>query len=102
MFFINIIKSYREVVAICDSELLGKKFEEENFQLDLKENFYKSENSEPINEEKLRETIKNMSMEDATFNIVGKNAVRIAIEGNIVNESDVKKIEGVPYAMVFL
>ena len=38
--FVNVIKSYRDVVAICDKELIGKKFEEGNFQLDVKENFF--------------------------------------------------------------
>jgi len=33
--FVNVIKSYRDVVAICDKELIGKKFEEGNFQLDV-------------------------------------------------------------------
>ena len=26
--FVNVIKSYRDIVAVCDSELLGKRFEE--------------------------------------------------------------------------
>ena len=26
--FVNVIKSYRDVVAVCDKELIGKKFEE--------------------------------------------------------------------------
>ena len=41
--FIRVIKSYRDVVALCDSELLGKKFEEGDFQLDIKESFYKGD-----------------------------------------------------------
>ena len=41
--FVNIIKTYRNVVAVCDVNLLGKKFEEGKFQLDVKENFLKEE-----------------------------------------------------------
>ena len=37
---VKIHKSYRNVVAVCDSDLIGKKFEEDKFQLDLKESFY--------------------------------------------------------------
>ena len=39
--FVNVIKSYRDVVAICDKRINRKKFEEGNFQLDVKENFFK-------------------------------------------------------------
>jgi len=41
--FVKIIESYRNVVAIADEELVGKKFFEGNKQLDVKESFYKSE-----------------------------------------------------------
>ena len=40
---VRIIKSYKNIVAVCDSELLGKKFESGKFQLDIKESFYKGE-----------------------------------------------------------
>ncbi len=39
--YLKIHKSYRNVVALCDAELIGKKFEEGNMQLYLRENFYK-------------------------------------------------------------
>ncbi len=29
----------RRIIAVCDSELIGKKFEEHNLQLDLTSNF---------------------------------------------------------------
>ena len=41
MFSVKIIKSYRDVVAVCDSNLIGKSFEDGDFQLDVKEDFYK-------------------------------------------------------------
>jgi hypothetical protein len=34
--YVNIINSYRDIVAICDKDLLGKKFFEEKRQLDIK------------------------------------------------------------------
>ncbi len=43
---IKIIKTNRTIVAVCDSELLGKKFEEGKFQLEVKENFFKGEETE--------------------------------------------------------
>jgi len=96
---INIIKSYRDVVAICDSELLGKKLEEGKFQLEVKENFFKGEET---NEEKAIEVMKIMSQDDATFNIVGEKSVNAALKAGIITEQGIKKIQGVPFALIFL
>ena len=37
---IKVHEAYRKVVAICDAELLGKKFTEGNMQLDVNPAFY--------------------------------------------------------------
>ena len=66
--YVKIHESYRKVVAVCDSELVGKKFEEGKMQLDVRENFY---NGEEVDEEKLMEILQRELAEDATFNIVG-------------------------------
>lgn len=95
--FLNIIKSYRNVIAICDKELLGKKFEEGKAQLDIKENFYKGEE---VDEQSAIETIKKMTMEDATFNIVGEKSVNIALKTGIISKKEVGKIQEIPFALV--
>ena len=95
--FLNIIKSYRDVVAICDEELLGKKFEEGKFQLNIKENFYKGEEVDLKSAVKI---MKKMSAEDAIFNIVGKNSVNAAIKVGIISKEEVGKIQKVPFALV--
>ena len=77
MHFIKIHKSYRIVVAVCDSNLIGKKFEEGKRQLDLRENFYKGEE---IDTKNLMKLLHHYSIEDATFNIVGENSVKAAID----------------------
>ena len=97
--FIKIHKSYRDVIAICDSELIGKKFEEDIFQLDVKENFYKGEE---INEEKAIKIFQRMSKEDVTFNIVGNESVNAAIKAGIIEREEIKKIKGIPFALVLL
>lgn len=99
MLFIKIHKSYRDVIAICDSELIGKKFEEDRFQLDVKENFYKGEE---INEEKAIRIIQKMAKEDATFNIVGDKSVNAAIKAGIIKKEGIKKIHDIPFALVLL
>jgi len=97
--YVRIIKSYRDVVAICDAEIIGKKFEENNFQLDVKENFYKGERK---TESEVIKIIQYMSREDATFNIVGEKSTNTAIKSGIITKEGVKKIHGVPFALVLM
>ena len=97
--FIKIIKSYRDIIAVCDSSILGKKFEHGNFQLDLKESFYKGEE---FTEEKAIEVMKSMAAEDASFNIVGQKSVEAALKAKIIFPENVRKIQGIPFALVLL
>ena len=99
---VNIINSYRNIVTIADKELIGKKFFEEEKQLDIKESFYTGENSKEEDSEKVKEIILKWAREDATFNIVGKKSIEIALEINLISEEGVGKIDGIPYAMVLL
>jgi hypothetical protein len=97
--FINIIKSYRYVVAIADKELIGKKFEEGKMQLDVKENFYKGEEK---SEEEIVQYLRNMKLEDATFNIIGDRSVSLALKQGIISEENVGEVQGIKFAMVFM
>ena len=97
--FLKIHNTYRDVIAICDSDLIGKKFEEDKFQLDVKENFFKGEK---ISEEKLIKIIKASSKEDATFNIIGRKSVNASLKAGIISKESIRKIQGVPFALVLL
>ena len=99
IMFVKIIKSHRDIVAVCDSELLGKKFEEGKFQLDVKESFF---SGEEFNEEQTIQIMKRMSREDATFNIIGKASVSAALKADVITEEGIKKIKGIPFALVLL
>jgi len=95
--YVRIHKSYRNVVAICDSELIGKRFEEGIFQIDVKENFYKGDK---VSESEAVLIMKKMLVEDATFNIVGEKSVNTAIKAEIISEDSVGEIAGIPFAML--
>ncbi len=97
--WIKIHKSYRNVVAVCDSDLIGKKFEEGIKQLDVKDSFYKGEE---IPREKLIEVMKFQSREDSTFNIVGEESIKAGIEAGVISAQGIKRIKGIPYALVLL
>ena len=94
---VKIIKSHRDIVIICDSNLIGKKFDEGKFQLNLKENFF---NGEEKTEQETTEIIKDMIREDATFNIVGDKSISVALKTGIISENGVKKIQGIPFALI--
>lgn len=97
--FVKIHKSYRDVVGICDKELLGKKFEQENFQLDVKESFFKDKQVTP---KQASQILQDMDMEDATFNIVGKKSTELALKLGIITQEGIKKIDNVPFALVLM
>jgi hypothetical protein len=97
--FVNIIKSYRNVIAICDKELIGKQFEEGKFQLDVKENFFKGKE---VSEEEALEIMKNMKLEDSTFNIVGKKAVNTALKAEVITKEGIGKIADIPFALILM
>ncbi len=96
---IKVHKSYRAVVAICDIELIGKKFEEGIKQLDVRENFYKGDE---MSEDEATQIMQDQNKEDATFNIVGENSVNLAIKAGIIPKEASLKIQNIPYALKLL
>ena len=96
---VKIHKSYRNVVAICDSDLLGKKFEEGQRLLDVRERFY--DGDEHTEQETLR-LMQDFAAEDATFNIVGKESTETALKAGIISKEGIKTVQGVPFALVLL
>ena len=93
---VKIHSSYREVIAVCDAELLGKKFEQGDLQLDVNENFY---GGDELKEDKLLTFLQEKAEENATFNFVGKETIEIAIKAGIISKDGILKISNVPYAM---
>lgn len=96
---VRIIKSYRDIVVICDSNLIGKKFEEGKFQIEIKENFFKGEEK---TEEETAKIIQTMHLNDASFNIAGEKSIELALKIGIISEGSVKKIQGVPFSLVLI
>lgn len=93
---LKIHRSYRNVVSLCDSDILGKKFEEGKFQLDIRENFYKDRE---VEEEEAVETLIRQSQEDSTFNIVGQKSIAAARKAGIVS-GEISEIAGIPFALI--
>ena len=99
MVSIKVIRSHRDIVAICDSNLLGKKFEEGKLQLDVKESFFKGDE---FDNQAALVLICKMLREDSTFYVAGKEAVDICIEAGVISEENVSEVQGIPFALVLL
>ena len=98
--YIKVHNSYRSVVAVADSDLLGKRFEEGIKQLDVRENFYNGKKIE--REEEVIKKLKIHLAEDATFNFAGKEAVNLAVKAEVISEKSVGYIDNIPYALKLL
>ncbi len=79
------------VVAVCDSELLGKKYEEGGKQLDLTSDFYKGDEMEDV-------AVGDLMRNADSVNLVGEKAVSLGIQEGIIDKEHVNKIAGIPYA----
>ncbi len=90
----NLKKIGRNVLlAICDSELLGKTLREGKIVFQVKEDFYRGARVD------VDEAV--CMIENSTIvNMVGKNVVKKAIERGYVHPEAVLKIDGVPHAQI--
>lgn len=85
----------RVMLAICDLDLLGKKFEEGKLQLDLSSDFYRGEE---MDDEKI------LSYIDRTYiiNLVGEESVDFGIRNKLIEKKSIIVIKGVPHAQAIL
>ena len=97
--YIKIHKAYRMIIALADSDLIGKNFEEGKKQIEVKSSFFKGEKK---TRDEVIKILKSMYKEDATFNIVGKESISCALEAGIIKENGIIKIDGIPIALVLL
>ena len=91
--YVNVINSCRDVVAICDKELIGKVFLEGEKILDLKSSFY---DGEEIKKENLKKTI-----EDSYFiTVIGENSTKYVLDLNLLDTDSIKRIKNIPYSLI--
>ena len=94
MISVRIYKQGSDIlIGACDEKLIGKKFSEGKFQIEVRKEFY---DGERINKEKLKRYLENATI----ANLVGEEAVRCAIEIGLVDPDCVIKIKGIPHAQV--
>lgn len=95
MMYVKIHKSEgRGILAVCDEDILGKTFEENELQLKVSESFY---NGEKKSEKEVIDLISNYD----NINLAGKKTVGLAIDNNLIDESTVIKISGIPHVQIY-
>ena len=91
------VKVYKKgndlLIGACDEELIGKVLEEGKYHLEVRKDFYDGDRVDP---DMLKKFLK-----DATIaNLVGKLAVKCAVEMGLVDPDCVIKIKGIPHAQM--
>ena len=94
MFSYKLFKQGNDVIlAISDSQLIGKRFEENEMQLEVAEDFYAGEKCDKPDAKKL--------IRGATIiNAVGHKIISLMIEENMIEKDKVLNIGGVPHAQI--
>ena len=96
---LRVHESYRWVVAVCDADVFARKLVDGKRVLDVSGAFF---NGKIMNQDEAREEIIRCAKEDATFNFVGKDSVRLAKELELVLDGGVVEIDGVPFGLVLM
>ena len=99
MVLIKIHETYRKIVAVCDKELVGKKFEQGKLQLDVNDHFY---GGKELDDKEAIDFLKDELTEDACFNFVGKKSIELGAKAGVIDKNRVLIVQGVPHALALL
>jgi hypothetical protein len=80
-----------KILAIADSSILGKYFEEGEFQIDISSQFYGQKRCDEGEAIKL---IKGSTI----INAAGKEIIKLLVENNVIDQDKILFIKGVPHA----
>lgn len=81
------------IVAVCDKEIIGKKFQEGELTLMLETSFYKGAEA---SENEIKEALSCATI----ANIAGEKAIACAVECECVDPDTVIFIDGIPHAQM--
>jgi len=81
------------LVAVCDSDILGETFEDGEVSLTVTEEFYGGEEADA-------DAVRAALASADVANIVGTEAVGLAIEAGLVEEANVLEVDGTRHAQL--
>lgn len=91
----NYQQGVQRLLAACDEELLGNKYQEGKFRLDVADTFY---DGMRVDEDSLTAFLRQCTV----ANLVGERTVQTAMELGLVNAEHVLRVEGVPHAQILV
>ncbi len=83
----------RLILAICDTKLIDKTFEDNTGFLNLKSGFYKGE-------EVSDKTIVELFNKAYILNAVGKESIDLLVKEKIIQAKQIKQIKKIPYIQI--
>jgi len=93
MFLKRYESEEKVIIAVCDSDIIGKEFREGELTLNLDEKFYKGE---IVSKKEL-----NQALLDADIvNISGKKSVACAVDLGYIDTETIIFINGIPHAQI--
>ena len=87
------IHNERQLLSICDGNLIGKVFEEDEKVLNISKSFYQGE---PMFENDVLKLIKDNTL----LNIVGEESINFALKNNLIKKDGIIKIKNIPHALL--
>ena len=82
------------MLNICDSELLGRTLNNDNFTLKISEEYYAQKFVE-------KEEAKVLLKSSNNINMVGKEIISLSVDMGIGSQVGIKEIDGIPFLIVF-
>ena len=92
--FRSITDANIHIVNICDAENLGKTISEDDYEIEISEDYF---GGTVIDENQAIELLKKSD----TLNLVGNDIVDLAINLELVSIESIKKIEGVSFVLIY-
>lgn len=87
-------KQHEQVLALCDKDLLGKRFEEGEVCIEVRESFY---NGKQLSSSEIEELLTAAT----NVNIVGEESVQFALIHGYLGKEDIKYVQGVPHVQIY-
>ncbi|MFH1972407.1 MAG: DUF424 family protein [archaeon] len=88
------VKIHKDVIALCDENIIGKTFEDEKRRIEVSERFYKGE---LVDEEEVVEILK----EGKNMNLVGNKVIEIALKIGVAEKKDIIVIGEVKHVQIY-
>ena len=83
-----------QMLNICDADLIGKEIQENELKVNISKSYY---GEKIVDKNEAQTLLQNSSI----INMVGKETISLSISLGIGSENGVKKINGIPFLIVF-